>query len=256
VAVVNQSLLLPKVARILDHLSTEGDATATELSAALDEPRSSIYRLLKALGDIGWVEETGSRGVWRLGGEMFRLSAAAINRIDERQIARPHLERLHQATEQTVFLCVRNEMRAVCIDRIDGLRVASLALKLGGSLPLHQGASPLVLLAFGESELWEQWRAYAVANPLDLATDRTLGSIDEVMTALVKVRDQGYAVSDGDLTPGIAAIGAPVFNRNNDLVASVSVSGLREAIVGPDSNALELVTAAGRSISRSLGFRE
>ncbi|HWM35293.1 MAG TPA: IclR family transcriptional regulator [Pseudolysinimonas sp.] len=252
----SQSSLLPKVARILDHLSTAGDANATELAAAVDEPRSSMYRLLRSLADIGWVEETGARGVWRLGGELFRLSAAAINRIDERQVARPHLERLHQATEQTVYLCIRNDMRAVCIDRLEGVKVASQALKLGGSLPLHQGAAPLVLLAFGESDLWEQWRRTAASEQLELRTELTLATVDDVMRDLAKVRDQGYAISDGDVTPGIAAIGVPVFNRNSLLVASVSVSGMRESILDAEGRVLELVLAAGRAISRSLGYRE
>lgn len=253
---VNQSHLLPKVARILDHLSVVGDANATELAMALDEPRSSIYRLLKALGEIGWAEETGARGVWRLGGELFRFSAAAISRIDERQIARPHLERLHHATEQTVFLCIRNDMNAVCIDRIDGLHVATLALRLGGSLPLHVGGGPRALLAFGDSELWEAYRAYAKQHPPQSFTDKTLSSVDDVMIQITKVRDQGYALSDGDVTPGVAAIGAPVFNRNGEAVASVSASGLRDSILTEDGRVIELVTATGRSISRSLGYRD
>lgn len=252
----NQSHLLPKVARILDHLSVVGDANATELAAALNEPRSSIYRLLKALGEIGWAEETGARGVWRLGGELFRFSAAAINRIDERQVARPHLERLHHVTEQTVFLCIRNEMNAVCIDRIDGLHVATLALRLGGSLPLHVGGGPNVLLAFGDSELWEAYRVYAKQQPPQSFTDATVSDVDAVMAHLTKVRDQGYAISDGDVTPGVAAIGAPVFNRNGELAASVSVSGLRDSILTEDGRVIDLVTATGRSISRSLGYRD
>lgn len=251
----NQSHLLPKVARILDHLSVV-DANATELAAALGEPRSTIYRLLKALGEIGWAEETGARGVWRLGGEIFRLSAAAIGRIDERQIARPHLERLHNVTEQTVFLCIRHEMHAVCIDRIDGLHVATLALRLGGSLPLHVGAAPQVLLAFGDTELWDAYRAHARQHPPRSFTDKTVASVDAVMKQLTQVRDQGYALSDGDVTSGVAAVGAPVFNRNGELVASVSVSGLRDDIITEDRHVIDLVTTTARSVSRSLGYRE
>ena len=70
-----------------------------------------------------------------------------VARFDERQAALPHMEHLHDMTGETVFLCVRRGLRAVCIERIEGSHVVSLALRLGGSLPLHAGAAPRALLA-------------------------------------------------------------------------------------------------------------
>ena len=72
----------------------------------------------------------------------MRLGAAVIERLDERQAALPVMERIHEATGETVFLLVRRGDDAVCIERLEGLRVQSLALRLGGSLPLHVGAGP------------------------------------------------------------------------------------------------------------------
>jgi len=66
-----------------------------------------------------------------------------IERLDERQAALPLMERIHERTGETVFLCVRRGDEAVCIERLDGLRVQSLALRLRDSLPLHlRGATP------------------------------------------------------------------------------------------------------------------
>ncbi len=45
--------------------------------------------------------------------------------------------------------------------------------------------------------------------------------------ALEMIAREGIAVSDGDVTEGIAAVGAAVFNRRGEPVAAVSVSGMR-----------------------------
>ena len=71
-----------------------------------------------------------------------------MQRFDERQLALPVMERLHELTEETVFLCVRRDDVAVCIECLPGKHVQALALGLGGSLPLHAGAAPRVLLAY------------------------------------------------------------------------------------------------------------
>src|SRR5207244_10669190 len=97
--------------------------------------------------------QAGSRpGTYRLGWRLLRLGSAVIARLDERQAALPVMERIHERTGETVFLCVRRGDDAVCIERLDGLRVQSLMLRLGGSLPLHLGAGPRTLLAWEPPE--------------------------------------------------------------------------------------------------------
>ena len=49
---------------------------------------------------------------------------------------------------------------------------------------------------------------------------------------LTDTRKNGYALSDADVTPGIAALGAPIFNHRHELEASLSISGLRDQILG------------------------
>jgi DNA-binding IclR family transcriptional regulator len=66
-------------------------------------------------------------------------------------------------------------------------------------------------------------------------------------------RERGYAISDEDVTPGVASIGVPVFDHSGSVRASLSIGGLREPILGEGSSALELARAAAAEISRTLG---
>jgi DNA-binding IclR family transcriptional regulator len=243
--------VLDKAFELIDELAAVGDQSAAELAKRLDEPRSTVYRLLASLRRHGMVETGPTRGSFRLGLELVRLGGIVVSRFDDRTAALPVLERIHAETGETVFLCVRSGDRAVCIERIDGLHVQSLALRLGGSLPLHAGAASRALLAFGDRGDWER---YIDTEPESL-TPSTPVERSDLLTILSKTRKQGYAISDGDVTVGIAALGAPIFDHTDKVVASLSMSGLRESILGKTvlRNNRQLVIDGASEVSLALG---
>lgn len=244
--------VLTKVASLLDEVAEEQEVSAGRLAALLEQPRSTVYRLLATLQQLGYVEPGSRKGTYRLGLKLFRLGSIVAARFDERQAALPVMERIHEETGETVFLCIRRGREAVCIERIDGRRVQSLALRLGGSLPLHAGAAPRVLLAHEPREFWE---GYVSHDELQALTPNTPVTREQLFPLLDEVRAIGYAVSDEDVTLGIAALGAPIFDYRGTIRAALSVSGIRRGILGPDTveDMVELVVRGAREISAELG---
>src|SRR2546425_2996929 len=161
---------LAKAVHLLEQLAEEREATPRRLSELLDEPRTTIYRLLGSLEALDLVEPGSQAGSYRLGWKLMRLGAAVVERLDERQLALPVMERIHERVGETVFLLVRRSSDAVCIERLEGLRVQSLALRLGGALPLHAGAGPRALLAWEPPEGGE---AFVRPRKLAAPTDKT-----------------------------------------------------------------------------------
>ena len=168
--------------------SPRGDAR--QLAELLGEPRTTVYRLLGSLEALDLVEPGAQPGTYRLGWKLMRLGAAVIERLDERQAALPVMERIHEATGETVFLLVRRGDDAVCIERLEGLRVQSLALRLGGSLPLHVGAGPRALLAWESRESGATYAAAQGSSPARRASGRIPG---RALRGAHPTRDQGYA---------------------------------------------------------------
>jgi DNA-binding IclR family transcriptional regulator len=150
--------VLAKAGALLDCLA-DGELTPAELTVRMGEPRSSVYRLIASLSELELIDAGSRRGTYRLGLKLLRLGGVVMASFDERRLARPIMEQIHEATGETVFLCVRRGFEAVCIDRIDGKRVQSLALRLGGALPLHAGAASRALLAFEAESLLERYLA-------------------------------------------------------------------------------------------------
>jgi DNA-binding IclR family transcriptional regulator len=242
--------MLGKTDAVITALGRNGEMNVAELAAAVDEPVSSMYRLLSSLSLMGWVEGGSKRGRYRLGLYFMKIARRVQDRMDIRDAARSALTRLRDATGATSFLCLQRGTKAVCVDRLEGDFVSQIAMRLGDSLPLFAGAAPMALYAF--LPLGER-KALAGQYAADPESRATVSRLD-LEHICRQVRDQGFSVSDGDVTPGIAAIGAPVFNHRGEVEAAVSVSGLREAILGDRDAVAAHVTAAAAAISHELGF--
>lgn len=243
-----------KAATILDALSRQREMSASELAEQIGEPRSSVYRLLASLQRVALVENGTQRGTYRLGLRLLQLGNAVVRQLDLHRLALPVMERLHDALGETTFLCVRRGREAVCIERLDGRRVTSMALQLGGSLPLHTGAAPRALLAFLPPSYWHE---YATNGPLEEYLSGRSIDFATLEAILEETRRRGYSISDGDVVPGIASVGAPIFEHRGTVAAALSMSGLRAAILGDNTEqVVQLVMEGALEISRSLGFGE
>ena len=244
--------LLEKAVEVLDLLAEERSMTIAQIAERTGEPRSSLYRLLGSLERHDFVESSGPRGSYRLGVHVLRLGAAMMESLDERERALPVMSRIRDETGLTVYLVVRRGNQAVCVERLEGARVASLALKLGGSQPLHAGAGPRALLAFAPESDWED---YVAAAPLVRLTPNTPATRRRLFDVLARERAEGVTVSNEDVTPGIAALGAPVFNFRGEVCAALSISGLRDEVLGPGIERRKaLVRDGAAEISKSLGY--
>ena len=58
------------------------------------------------------------------------------------------------------------------------------------------------------------------------------------------------------LTRGVAALGAPVFNQRRELVGAISVSGVRERLLGSRRDGIiRLLVDGAAEVSATLGYR-
>ncbi|MGP9537961.1 IclR family transcriptional regulator [Brachybacterium sp. AOP43-C2-M15] len=243
--------ILSKAGAIIDALAATPQLSAAGLAEAVGEPTSSTYRLLQSLTALGWVDPAPTRGAYRLGLGLMSTGASVEASLDVRGLALPRMRALRAEADLAVLLCYRKGLRAVCVERLEGHDVTSVAMQVADSLPLHRGAAPLALLAHlpaGErSAVVEQLADPLLTRPDDPA------DVEALTAELAAIRERGYARSDQDVTVGIAALGSPVLNHRGEMVAALSVSGLRERVIDQEEHVSALVTAAAAAISGDLG---
>ncbi len=237
----------------LGALEAEGEAGPARLADVLGMRRVDVARALERLCEVGLAERVDGTGLYRLGLRLFHLGAAVGRRLEVRGAARPVVEDLHRVTEETAYLCVRRGDDALCIDRIDGIWVQSLTLRLGETLPLHLGAASRALLAHESARFRCGYLERAVFERLTERTPASRGAVERELRAVV---ERGYAVSDGDIRLGIASIGVPIRDHTGSVVAALSVGGLRPSILGDENATATLVRDGAERVSRALGFEQ
>lgn len=249
----NSVKVFSKAVAVLDALAANGAMSATELAEATAEPRPTIYRLLSALEEHRFVEPGTRRGTFQLGTKLFSLGSAVLERFggDVRRVALPVMERLREETGETVFLVVRRDYDAVCIERVEGEHVQILILRVGGSLPLDTGAGPRALLAFEPEELWEAFIAQR-AGPFPGATPL---SKPQLVSELRRIRDEGISISDQDVIAGLTSVAAPILDHTDHVRAAITVSGIAPSMLADMPRIGRLVREAAAAVSQALGYR-
>jgi DNA-binding IclR family transcriptional regulator len=71
---------------------------------------------------------------------------------------------------------------------------------------------------------------------------------------LERIRQRGYAIDNEENEPGVACIGAPLFDERGQPVAAMSVSGPVHRILENEKKIAETLIAACKGVSKALGY--
>jgi len=196
--------------------------SVAELSQTLGLHRSIVYRILCTFEQRGVVIRRDTRGRYRLGLKLVELANVVLASMDLRQATHPVMERLVRETGECAFLTVVSEDESVCVHKIESSQPVRVTLTIGGRYPLYAGASNRLLFAYLPTEKTDEM----IARGLKQLTPDTITDPDLLREDLAKIRRQGWVFSVGELTPGVAAIAAPLRDSNGEVIAALSIGGL------------------------------
>ncbi len=185
--------------------------------------KTTVHRVLNTLVKVGWVECEQETGTYFLGPSMIGYGITASNRHGLLNLAAPHLRRIADLTDDTVFLSVRAGRRALCADQASGnfpIRVLDPAV--GDHRPLGSCAGSLALLAWLPDDEVEQ----VMTEERTRDRDHRLPDSSILATLISEAREQGYTVYPGLLIPDSLAVGVPVRGHGGEVVAALSVASI------------------------------
>jgi DNA-binding IclR family transcriptional regulator len=238
---------------ILEAFSRERpELGVTELSRALGLGKSTVHRLLAALGARGYVRKSAHTGRYTLGFKAFEVGALAGGQQSIRETVGPYLQRLSAASRETVHLGVLDADSVVYIDKIESPQALQMYSRVGRRAPLHCTALGKALLAWQPDDVRER----LLRRRLRAYTPNTLTDAVKLREALEQVRALGYALDDEEFEVGLRCIAAPIRDNTRGVVASLGIAAPAVRLPQPRVPALAaLVTDAAAAASRALGFR-
>jgi DNA-binding IclR family transcriptional regulator len=235
---------------ILRAFSTaEPELTLTELAERLDLNHSTVLRLLDCLRYAGFMECDAPRKVWRLGIASFEVGSIYLATQRMEHLARPYLEALARAQQQTSNLGIRDHFAVVHLAVVHPERPLHYRTHVGARDDLHcTGLGKVLATGLSTTELDQ-----LIAAGLHARTPKTITDGDQFRTHLEQVRAQGYALDDEEGLIGLRCVAAPITDRSGVLRAALSISGpAAEFTADQLQDSIQAVQQAAENLSRSL----
>jgi len=244
-----------RVIAILSYLaSNSGPRGVTEISKKQGLSKSSAYRALISLKRAQWVTQDSETKKYSLGAGVLELGLSILSRLDLRSASLPYLNELRNTTHEATMLSARVDLERMYIEQIQSDHEVGWKVELGRRFPLWLGAPGKAMLAFmSESEI-EMAIDNLRKSGIQVYVSGRLVDIDKLRKELAEIRRQGFTVSSGERLLAVAAVAAPIFGCNHQVVGAISLGGpLPRFNLDLATRYGPLISQAARKISLRLG---
>lgn len=243
---------IQRTLRVLRFVGSAGSA-GTNLNSVVkgcDLSKGTAHRLLSVLLCEGFLRYDRATHLYGLGYEANLLSWSANAHRDVRALAQPSLIRICEMWEDTVFLSMRSGHDSICVDRHVGrYPIKTLTMEVGMRRPLGIGAGSLALLTFMDPDESER----SLVETAKYLRDYPAFSIQKIRDNIEATRQSGFSYNSEQITEGVSAVGVPVFDVGNKVIAALSVAAISQRLA-PERRAkmVEMLKEESRHLSRML----
>ncbi|OKI02705.1 IclR family transcriptional regulator [Streptomyces sp. CB02923] len=216
---------------LLTALRQTEDAGLTALASACGLPKTTAYRLLDQLSNLGAVEHRHGR--YRIGPQLFQLGHGWQPCPELRPAARRPTRQLASVTGTTVGLAVLHQGQTMILDWTTALDSAPAKVSDQRVWPWYTAAGKVLVAMAG--------------RPLPVGPLPGTWSSEAAV-----IREQGVAFDRQEVLEGVCCAAVPVYVRSGPPVAALCV------LTGPDHRLDRLAEATRRTaatIGAALGHR-
>ena len=221
--------------------------TLKDLATKAGMTPSKAHRYLVSLVRGGLVTQHTESGLYDLGDLALTAGLTKLSRLDAYRVALDFLSELRRLTDETVMLAVWNGQAPVAVRWMEAERTVNVHVRVGTSLPVINSATGRAFAAHMPSGLIKP----AIERELSLGIKPTRSGVkvsrSEFDNMLAEIRRHGIAQVRGDLTHGIDALSAPIFDHQDAVPFVMTVVGtagtFNSELTGPVANALRQVAA-------------
>jgi DNA-binding IclR family transcriptional regulator len=239
---------------ILDRLTaSQSDLAPRDIAQQTGLDRTTVYRLLETLVEVGVVARDAPTRRYRLGLRTLDYAFAALDGIEVRHVALSHLIDL----ERELVVDSDGVERGIFVGMLDGPQIVlvemgwtrSVFSRTGGRMrfPAYASAAGRCILAYTPAAERQDLLSHVDFAP---RTPRTVTTLADVEARLEQIRATGYDTSDREVFSDLLALAVPVVGRSGTALASIGVSAPAGATTLErliDQFAQKLIVAAQRT---------
>ncbi|MGE5537722.1 MAG: IclR family transcriptional regulator [Gemmatimonas sp.] len=214
--------IVDRAARILECFGrATPELSLPQISSRLRLPKPTAFRILTNLVRHGLLQHNPATATYTLGFATLRLADDLLQSLDIRAHARPVMQAIRDAVNESVVLSVRRGDFRYNIDTVESTHAIGQTQQIGTPVPLYAGAASRALLAAMTDE---EVRSYLARTKLVPFQKTTLVDADKIREDIARTRRRGYVVTSAEYTPGGHAVGCAIVDAAGHGVAALHVS--------------------------------
>ena len=215
-----------------------GQVMLSELAASTELPLPTIHRLLRTLVAKGYIRQLANRR-YALGPGLIRLGTAASKQLGA--LAGAQLQALVDQLGETANMAVLDADMALYIAQAPSKHSMRMFTEVGRRAHTHAtGVGKAILAQLSDDAV----SAIVARAGMPTPTTMSIGSVNDLLADLARIRERGYSIDDGEQeigvrcfamavpdapTPTAVSVSGPV-SRVDDAFAELAIPALRAAV--------------------------
>lgn len=199
----------------------ETSVGTTEMAERLQTNKATMSRVLSTLKKHDFLEQDIRTRRYRLGPGMVELARAVFRNLDGivTTVATPFANKLRDKVGETVHLEVLAGNNIYLSYVAVTPNPISLNIEIGDQVMPHAHAGAKAIVAYSPPDVIDHW----LLQEFKRYTKNTVIDRDKLRELYSKIRETGIAYDYGEYIEEVYAVGAPIFNHENNPVAAILI---------------------------------
>ena len=239
-----------KAMKLLDILAeSQLPLSLAELSLKTGWPKSTIHGLLSTMRESSVVAQD-EEGRYMLGIRLFEYGCTLSSSWTILETAKPYIQHISYQTGEAVFLSILDRGEVITLDRADNRTGLQTSAEMGCRLPVHCTSQGKLFLAYMTEQ---EQKSILKRTELREYTPHTITTMPELLKEFERIRQQGYAIENGEYKKGLRSVAAPIYDEDGRVHYAIGIIGMFRQIESDKFiRAISIVKETADKISASL----
>ena len=199
------------------------DLTAAEITRHLGLPRTTVHELVKTLVALEYLAATTEQPQrYRLGVRTLQLGSMYAQQLDLTREGQIVAQQVAGACDETVHLATLDGPDVTYVVKVDSTHSVRMVSAVGHRLPAHcTGVGKMLLSSLSDEALQAR---FSGQTTLPTMTPNSIATMSDLKDVLAQIRERGVATDEGESSPAVSCVAAPVYDRDDRMVAAMSIS--------------------------------
>ncbi|MDO6460660.1 DNA-binding transcriptional regulator KdgR [Granulosicoccaceae sp. 1_MG-2023] len=243
-----------KVMAILETLDEMGESSLALLSQRAVMSKSTAYRFLQTLKNLGYVAQDPESEKYRLTVKVFALGSTALGEADLIKVADPDMAALSELTREAIHLGIldTDTVEVIYVHKYNSHFNLCMQTRIGDRTPAYTNSIGKALLAHLSAGQLDKALANVKFEP---RTQNTVTTEADLRAELAKIAGGELSEDLEEMDEGVCCFATPIFDHTGKAIAALSMSipSIRYHQAKTEEYKRVLIEA-GRNISHNLGY--